>query len=397
MTVLNHHIYQRVLQQRQAMQTWRRQIHRQPELGFQEKKTAALVAKVLNAAGWKVKTQVAQTGVVGLLKGKNPGPVIAIRADMDALPIQEQTCAAYASQNENVMHACGHDGNTAMALGAATVLPYYAPQLNGSVKIIFQPCEEVPPGGAQAMIRAGVLASPQVSAILAGHVDTSLPVGTIGVQSGAVMAAADSFTLTIQGKGGHGALPHRSVDAIAIAGQIITNIQHVVSRETDPLGSVVVSIGTIAGGSAYNILAGQVVMQGTIRTLNDQQRRTVPQKLKRIASAVAQAHRGRAVFQVNSGHPALMNHSGMTQQFVQSSIRILGRSKVKILQQPIMSGEDFTYFARKVPACFFRVGVGDKKRYSYPWHHPQFDFDEKGLVAGAAVMVQTVMDYLGYA
>jgi len=388
-------IYQNALKQGKAMQTWRRQIHQNPELGFEEKQTAALVAGVLRRTGWKVKTQVAKTGVVGLLKGKKSGPVIAIRADMDALPIQERTKSGYASRRSRVMHACGHDGNTAMALGAATILSRYAVQMAGSLKMVFQPCEEVPPGGAQAMIRAGVLDSPQVSAIIAGHIDTSLPAGIIGVKSGVMMAAADAFTLTIQGKGGHGAMPHRSVDAIAIAGQIITNLQHLAARETDPLKSVVISIGKISGGSAYNILAEQVVMQGTIRSLSDRKRRELPKRIAQIAAGVARAHRGSAQFVLNPGHPPLVNHEKITARLAQAGAYVLGKHKVRQIGQPMMSGEDFTYFARQVPACFFLVGAGDKKKYHYPWHHPCFDFDEKGLVAGAAVMVQTVMDMIG--
>jgi amidohydrolase len=377
------------------LRKWRRLIHQHPELGFQEKKTSALVAKVLRNAGWHVSTGIAKTGVVGVLRGKQAGPTFAIRADMDALPIQEKSQCAYASQVPQVMHACGHDGNTTMALGAAIVLARYREKLKGNVKLIFQPCEEVPPGGAQAMIRAGVLKSPVVTAMIAAHVDTSLAVGTIGVKTGPVMAAADAFTIVIQGQGGHGAMPHKSVDTIAVAGQVITNVQHVISRELDPLEPGVVSIGTIAGGDAYNIIADQVSMQGTIRTLTEQQRKKIPRQIERMVKAIARAHRAKASFTLELGHPALNNNARITDHVRRCGKQVLGRAQVKDFERPVMSGEDFTYFARAVPACFFQVGVGTKAaKYSYPWHHSRFDFDEQGLVAGVAVLVKTAKEYL---
>ncbi|MCK5241970.1 amidohydrolase [bacterium] len=377
------------------MRQWRRYIHQNPELGFQEKKTSGLAAKVLRQAGWQVFTGIARTGVVGVLRGSRPGPTFAIRADMDALPIMEKNRCVYASQVPQVMHACGHDGNTAMALGAAVLLARYRTEWRGNVKIIFQPCEEVPPGGAQAMIRAGVLKSPEVAAIIAAHVDTSLPVGSIGIKSGLIMAAADAFTLIIRGKGGHGAMPHKSVDAISIAGQVITNVQHVIARELDPLEPAVISFGTIAGGAAYNVIADQVKLQGTIRTLSDQQRKKIPRQIERLAHGIAYAHRAKAAFTLELGHPALSNDEQITDQVRHAGNQVLGKTRVKILARPVMSGEDFTYFARAVPACFFRVGVGTKDpRYSYPWHHPRFDFAEQGLVSGAAVLVQTAREYL---
>jgi len=374
---------------------WRRTLHHHPELGFQERRTSALVAKILNSTGWNVTSGLAKTGVVGLLKGSKSGPTIAIRADMDALPIQEQNTCAYASCVPGVMHACGHDGNTAMVLGAALLLSRFRTQLSGNIKLIFQPCEEVPPGGAQAMIQAGVLEAPKVNAIIAGHVDASLPVGTIGVKTGTVMAAADAFTLTIQGKGGHGAMPHKSVDAIAIAGQIISNLQNVIAREIDPLVPAVVSLGKIEGGTAYNVIADKVCLRGTLRTLDSKQRRELPQRVKRIVQAVARAHRGQCTFELEPGHPALVNDAKISDCVRRAGWQVLGRNRVKELTQPVMSGEDFTYFAARVPACFFRVGVSTaNKRYQYPWHHPKFDLDEHGLVTGTAVLVRTALDFL---
>ncbi|MBN1594744.1 amidohydrolase [candidate division FCPU426 bacterium] len=377
------------------MRAWRRAIHRWPELGFQEHKTSALVGKVLHQTGWKVLAGVAGTGVVGLLPGSHPGPCFAIRADMDALPLQEQNTCAYASHVAGRMHACGHDGNTAMVLGAAQLLAGAREHLRGSIKLIFQPCEEAPPGGALAMIAAGVLHSPRVEAVIAGHVDTTLPVGTIGVKAGPVMASADVIHLTIQGKGGHGALPHKSIDAIAVAGQVIANLQHLVSREQDPLEPAVLSLGTISGGSAYNVIADRVWIQGTLRTLQEKERRALPRRIARIAKGVARAHRAEALLTVERGHPALVNDSRMTKGVITSARCLSGRVKIKELLRPAMSGEDFTHFARVVPACFFRVGAGGKqKKYSFSWHHPRFDFDERGLIAGAAVLARTALDYV---
>jgi amidohydrolase len=314
---------------------------------------------------------------------------------MDALPMQEQNTHAYVSRVAGVMHACGHDGNIAMALGAAFLLAQRRREFTGTIKLVFQPCEEKAPGGAKAMLAAHVLESPRVDAMLAGHVDTSLPLGTIGLKSGAMMAAADAFALTIQGQGGHGALPHKSVDAIAIAGQVISGLQQIISRERDPLEPAVLTIGTISGGSAYNIIADSVHMQGTIRTLNDQERKRIPQKVERVAKNIARAFGGSVNFKFEPGHPALYNHPHITQLVVQAGRQWLGARRVKILEQPVMSGEDFTYFARAVPACYFRVGVGgQEKKYQYPWHHPKFDFDERGLAVGATVLAGVAMEFL---
>jgi amidohydrolase len=246
------------------LKAWRRALHRHPELAFRERRAAAMTAKLLRSFGWQVRTGVAKTGVVALLAGRRPGPVLALRADMDALPICETSRAPYASRVPGVMHAGAHDGNQAMLRGAARLLAGRRDELAGTVKLVFQPSEEVPPGGARAMIAAGVLKRPPVTLMLAAHVDTQLPVGTIGVRSGAAMAAADAFTLTVVGRGGHAALPHRSVDAIAAAAMVVASLQHAVAREQDPLEPAVVSIGQIQGGSAYNAIAGEVTLELSI-------------------------------------------------------------------------------------------------------------------------------------
>ncbi|MEW6516680.1 MAG: amidohydrolase [candidate division FCPU426 bacterium] len=378
------------------LRAWRREIHRQPELAFRERRTASFLARVLRSAGWQVRTGVARTGVVALLRGRRPGPVLALRADMDALPICEATGAPYASRVPGVMHACGHDGNQAMLLGAAQILAGRREQLAGSVKLIFQPSEEVPPGGAQAMIAAGVLEHPRVDLILAGHVDTQLPAGTIGVREGAAMAAADAFVLTVTGRGGHAALPHCSVDAIAAAAAVITGLQQAVAREQDPLEPAVVSVGRIRGGEAYNAIAGEAVLEGTLRSLSAATRRSLAQRVARISRNICRAHRAEARFSLQPGHPPLVNHPRAAGLVRRAGLAVLGRGGVREWARPLMTGEDFTYFARRRPACFFRVGVGGSAaRFRYPWHHPRFDFDERGLASGAAVLAQAALDFLG--
>jgi amidohydrolase len=377
------------------LQAWRRQIHRNPELGFKERKTAALAAKVLRAHGWEVKTQVAGTGVVGLLRGVRGQKTFGIRADMDALPIEEKSRVPYASRVRGVMHACGHDGNTTMALGAAVLLAKHRGDLSGNVKIVFQPCEEAPPGGALAMIRAGVLKNPRVDAMVAAHVDATTPAGRVALRAGAVMAATDRFVLTILGEGGHGAFPHQCVDAVAVAAEVVVGLQQLVARELDPLEPAVVTVGKIQGGTAFNIIAGSVTLEGTLRSLTPALRQDLPRRVKRIAEGICRAHRAQCRFELDLGHPALYNHTGITAAVRAAAKTVAGPAGVVELERPAMTGEDFTYFAGAVPACFFRVGGGQAaKGFVHPWHHPDFDFDERALTVGAAVLAQTAWDFL---
>jgi amidohydrolase len=377
------------------MKSWRRALHRWPELGFKERRTAALVARTLAASGWRVQRGVAKTGVVAQLRGSQPGPTFALRADMDALPIQEQGRATYRSRRAGIMHACGHDGNTAMLLGAALLLGRRRLKLRGNVKLIFQPCEETPPGGAQAMVRAGVLQQPRVAAIIAAHIDTSLPSGSVGLRPGPNMAAADAFTLTVLGRGGHGALPHRSVDAVVVAGQVISALQTIVAREQDPLEPAVVTIGQLQGGDAFNVIADSVRMRGTLRSLTPALRRELPRRVARVARGVCAALRARCRFELEPGHPPLANDPAVTRLVASAAGRVLGSARVRRLARPLMSGEDFTYFANRVPACFFHVGAGRRAPgANRPWHHPAFDFNEQALAAGAAVLAQSALDFL---
>jgi amidohydrolase len=378
-----------------SLQAWRRRIHRHPELAFKEFKTAALAAEVLRSHGWEVQTRVAGTGVVGLLRGRQPGKTFAIRADLDALPLKEKSRAPYASRVAGVMHACGHDGNTTMALGAAVLLAKHRGELSGNVKIIFQPSEEAPPGGAVAMIRAGVLKRPRVDAMVAAHIDATTRLGRVALRAGAVMAATDRFVLTVVGQGGHGAFPHLSVDAVAVAAQVVSGLQQVVAREIDPLEPAVVTVGKISGGTAFNIIAGTVTLEGTLRSLTPALRRDLPRRVKRLAEGICRAHRAACRFELELGHPALYNHEGVTAAVRAAAKTIGGPAGVEELACPAMTGEDFTYFARAVPACFFRVGGRQAaKGFVHPWHHPDFDFDEQALTVGSAVLAQTAWDFL---
>lgn len=366
----------------------RRQIHRHPELGFQEHRTAALIASTLTALGISPCSGVAGTGVTAVLAGQ-AGPTVAIRADMDALPIQEQNAVPYASTVPNVMHACGHDGHVATVLGAAMVLSKLAP-LPGTVKFIFQPAEEGP-GGARPMIEAGVLQHPAVEAIFGLHLTNALPVGRIGVCYGQTCAATDEIKITVLGKGGHGAHPHQAVDAIVAAAQVVASLQTIASRQVDPLESVVVTIGTIAGGYANNVIADKVELHGTVRTLNEAVRTAMPEKIERIVRNVSAAYGADCRFEYLHGYPSLVNDQALTGLLESSAVKAIGRDNV-VPYPPSMGGEDFAYFARAVPATFFRLGSGSAI-CTHPGHHPRFDFAEEALGVGATVLVQAVLDY----
>ncbi|SDF62998.1 M20 metallopeptidase family protein [Sporolituus thermophilus] len=367
----------------------RRQLHRYPELAFQEVRTAEVIASTLVSAGLEVKTGVALTGVTGLIRGVGPRTV-AVRADMDALPIQEQSQAPYASTVPNVMHACGHDGHMAIALGAALVLQRLRHHLPGSVKFIFQPAEEGP-GGAQPMIAAGVLTAPEVEAVFGFHLYNSLPAGQIGLSYGQTCAATDEIKITIVGQGGHGAHPHQTVDAVVVAAQVVTALQTVVSRQISPLDAAVVTIGSIRGGYANNVIADRVELWGTVRTLSEQLRAVLPTKIEQIVSGVTAAHGAAYEFVCNPGYPPLITDHALTALIEASAARVVGPGNVVRLG-PSMGGEDFAYFAQAAPAAFFRIGSGGEA-FPYPGHHPRFDFDETAIGIGVRVLVQTVLDY----
>jgi len=372
---------------------FRRDFHRHPELGFQEARTAKIVTDYLTSLGIEAHP-VAGTGVVGLLRGREGGKTIAVRADMDALTITEQTGKEYASAIPGVMHACGHDGHTAILMGVAKLLSENK-DFTGNVKFLFQPAEEGP-GGAKPMVEAGVLENPTVDAAVGLHLGTiKYTVGQIAVRDGAVCAAPDTIEIKLKGKGGHGAHPHNSVDAIIAAGHIITTLQSIVSREIDPLASAVITIGTIHGGYRENIIADEVIMRGTVRTLDAEVRKTMPERIERIISGICKSLRCEFELIYEHGYPVLRNDSAMTHHVRHVAAQVLGADNVFEAPHPSMGGEDFSYFAEKVPACFFSLGaMNAAKQCDYPGHHPKFDFDEDAIPVGMALLAEICISYL---
>ncbi|MHB8703415.1 MAG: M20 metallopeptidase family protein [Candidatus Tyrphobacter sp.] len=362
----------------------RRAIHRTPELGFEEHATAALVEEELDRLAIPHR-RVAGTGVVGILRGGKPGRVAALRADMDALPVQERTGLAFASGVAGVMHACGHDAHTAMLLGAAHVLAAQRETLAGSVVLLFQPAEEGP-GGAQPMIDEGVLDDPVVDAIAMLHVDIRLETGSVSIAPGPVNASADELEIVVRGKGGHGASPHTAVDAIPAACAIVLALQNIASRETDPLGSVVVTIGTITGGYRNNIIADEVRMTGTLRAHDPVVREQLEGRVRRIVEGVAAAYGTQAEVRVIYGYPPVVNDAELAGQFARYA-REHADVDVRALP-PTMGAEDFAYFARRVPGVLVRLGVrNDALGAIHPAHGAQFLIDEGALQVGIRTLV----------
>ena len=375
----------------------RRAVHRHPELGFQELRTAGLIADRLAELDISVRSGVAKTGVVGDLAARgSAGPCIALRADMDALPIQEESEASYASEVPGVMHACGHDVHVACLLGAAQLLAEAAAEgrLRGRVRFLFQPAEEMQDdeglSGAMRMVNEGMMEG--VDAVVGLHVWADVPVGTIGIREGVTTAYPDKFVLVVKGQEAHGAYPQEGVDAISLAAQVIQALQTVVSRRLDPTRGKVLTVGTIEGGSAQNVLAGEVTMTGTIRTFEPETRETLMSEMEQ-ACGVARALGGDFELTVIPGYIPIINDAGLTALVRQVCVDLLGRENVQ--DQPLeMGGEDFSYFAREAPGCFFWLGGGFPGEPKRIHHHPRFDVDERCLPLGAALLAETAIRYM---
>lgn len=362
---------------------WRREIHRRPELGFQEHHTSGLVERELVRAGIDVR-RVATTGVVGTLTGSRPGKTLLLRADMDALPIPERSGEPFSSTVPNVMHACGHDAHTAMLLGAAMWLAARRDELHGTIKFVFQPAEEGP-GGAKPMIDEGVLESPRVDAAVMIHVFPLLPAGVIGWRTGPIQASVDDFAIEIVGRGGHAASPQLGVDTIPIAAELVSALQRITSREVDPLESVVVAIGTLHGGYRRNVIADRTELTGTIRCFNQQLRASMRERLKRIAEGICKAHGARCNITYEPGYPPVINHEGLTLRVVEIARGTQGLA-CQELPAPRMGAEDFAYFAQAVPGCMLRLGVAPDGVANPPMlHSPEFRLNEKALRSGVAI------------
>lgn len=370
----------------------RREFHMHPELGFEEVRTAGRLVEILKGYGLEVETMVG-TGVVAYLRGAKAGKTLLVRADIDALPVQEIASHDYRSQNVGKMHACGHDAHMAILLAVAKTLSRHPEAFAGTVKLVFQPAEEGP-GGALPMIEAGVLESPRVEAALGFHVWNSLPVGQIGVRSGPIMANTDQFDLVIEGKGGHGAMPHLSVDAIAVAGQVITALQTIVSRNVSPLDSAVVTLGKIRGGDRHNIIAQTVELSGTVRSFSQALGDVLPRRIEDVVSGITQAMGATYRLDYKRTYPATVNDPGMTELVRQAATKVVGEDKV-IEAEPSMGGEDMAYFLKEVPGCYFFIGTANHDRgLDNPHHHPSFDLDERGLPIGAKVVIRAILDFL---
>ena len=380
-------------------QSLRRDFHMHPELGFREFRTGGIVAKELESLGMEVTKGVGKTGVVGLLEGAKPGPTLLLRFDMDALPILEETGAEYVSQNPGVMHACGHDGHTAIGLTVAKMLHAQRDQLTGTIKFCCQPSEvanngeEV--GGAEMMMRDGVLDGPKVDMSLSLHLWNEKPLGWLGVSNGPVMAGADIFHVRIIGRGGHGAIPYAAVDPIVAAAQIVNALQTIVSRNVAPLDTAVVSVTNIHGGTAFNVIPPEVKLEGTIRTFDSKVRQRVVQRFEQIARGVGEGMGCQVEVDIKRITPALVNNETITSRVQKTAERLLSETNLDSDYQT-MTAEDMAFMQEKVPGCYFFVGSNDKARkLDYGHHHPKFDFNEEALIHASALMVAAALDILG--
>lgn len=377
----------------------RRHLHEHHELGLQEYETAKFVTERLQSLGVEdIRTGISETGVTGLIRGTGTGPgadrVVLVRADMDALPIHEENDVEYKSQHEGVMHACGHDAHTSILLGVARVLMDQRDSFAGTVKVLFQPSEETGPGGAKWMIDQEVLEDPRVDACFGLHVWQNEPVGTVLVGDGPVMAASDRFTVTIQGKGGHGAMPNGCVDPIIVGMEIVNALQTIVARNVDPTESAVVTIGSFHSGHAPNVIPDTAEITGTVRSFKPEVQDLLERRIVELAEGVGKAMRADVTASYRRGVPATINDPEMASIARQAAIAVVGEDNVRA-QIPTMGGEDFSFFGQDKPACYFFVGTNNEER-GLVWghHHPRFDIDEEALGIGIETMVRTLTGYL---
>ena len=370
---------------------WRRDFHQYPELGFEEHRTSSIIAETLISFGMSPKTGVGKTGVTADLNF-GEGPTIALRADMDALPMQETSGLSFSSKHDGVMHACGHDGHMAMLLGAAKILSQMDKELTGTIRFIFQPAEEGE-GGARYMIEDGCLEG--VDEIYGIHVWNYQPVGEVGAKEGPILAAADLFDIIIKGVGGHGATPQGTVDAVIVAAHLIQALQTIVSRNTNPLESTVITIGEINGGHNFNIIADKVRLAGTTRAYTKENRSMIQRRMQEIIDGIAKSFGAEITFNYTDGYPPTVNHAGPVKKVLQAAGKVVGPGA----GEPYLSmgGEDFSYYLQKVPGCFFFVGSAPdgQRQFSTPHHCSHFNMDESALSVGTSVYLHLVEDILG--
>ena len=409
-THTNFQIRDDILDLQASLVLWRRDFHRFPELGFKEKRTSSAIAEKLTAWGIPHQTGIAETGIVATIVGtkqgnnqtlvkeikktKGLGKVFAIRADMDALPIQEENIVSYKSQIDGLMHACGHDGHTAIALGTAKYLWEHRDRFFGTVKVIFQPAEEGP-GGAKPMIAAGVLENPQVDAMIGLHLWNNLPLGTVGVRAGALMAATEYFHCKIIGRGGHGALPQQTIDSILVAAQVVNTIHTIVSRNISPLESAVISIGEFHAGTATNIIADSAQISGTVRFFNPEVGIKLALRLEEAIAGVCAAHGATYELKYTKLYPPVINDQAIA-ELVRSVAENVVETPAGIVPEcQTMGGEDMSFFLEAVPGCYFFLGSANPdKGLAYPHHHPRFNFDETVLATGVEIFTRCVEKFL---
>ncbi|MGG2026148.1 M20 family metallopeptidase [Gottfriedia sp. S16(2024)] len=381
-----------VEQTKEEVIMWRRHFHQYPELSFHEEKTAQYVYDTLQSFGNLEISRPTKTSVMARLIGSQPGKVLAIRADMDALPIEEENTFEFTSKNPGVMHACGHDGHTAMLLGTAKILTSLKDKIKGEVRFLFQHAEELFPGGAEEMVQAGVMDG--VDMIIGAHLWAPMKLGTVGVAYGPMMAAPDTFYITVEGKGGHAALPHDTIDSIAIASQVVTNLQHIVSRNTNPLDNLVLSVTKFIGGTTHNVIPGSVEICGTVRSFNAELRKSVPELMERVIKGITEAHGAQYKFNYELGYRPVINDEHITKAIEETILEVFDE-KTLDLMKPNMGGEDFSAFQQKAPGTFFYVGAGNKEKdIAYPHHHARFTIDEDALEIGVKLFVHATFKLL---
>ncbi|MBB6735874.1 M20 metallopeptidase family protein [Cohnella zeiphila] len=371
------------------MVAWRRHLHRHPELSFREEKTSAWIADHLEAWGLDVTRGVAGTGVVAKLTGGRPGRAIALRADIDALPIHDAKSCDYASAVPGVMHACGHDGHTAELLAVARYYSLHREETVGTRLFLFQPAEEVLPGGALGMIGAGAIR--EADAVYGVHLWSPFPYGTVSTRPGPLMASPDEFEIEIAGRGGHAGLPHQSADALVAGAHLVVALQTIVSRSVDPLESAVVTVGQLQAGTANNVIAERCRLAGTVRSFTPEARALVRDRLEAIARHIAEMHGAKATVRYIEGYPPVVNDEREAERFFRVASAQVGPEAVKRCE-PIMAGEDFSYYLREKPGCFFFVGAGREDGTSAPHHHPLFDIDERAMLTAARLLVAVADD-----
>lgn len=371
----------------------RRDFHSYPELGFEEYETSKKIKQFLDKENIKY-IESSKTGICALIQGKNNGKTIGLRADMDALPLQDKKTCDYASKVEGKMHACGHDAHTAILLGCAEILNSIRHEFDGNIKLFFEPAEETI-GGARFMIKDGILENPHVDAVIGLHVDENIEVGSIGVKRGVVHAASNPFTIKIMGKGGHGAHPDLTVDPVVIASNVIIALQSVVSREISPTDAAVITVGTIHGGTAQNIIPEEVTISGILRTVKNEHREYVKERLKTITENITYALRGKCEIVIEESYPCLYNDDFMVDTLINSADKVIRKQKINILEKPSLGVESFAYFSKERPSVFYFLGSGNREKgIVNPTHGNYFDIDESCLAIGVALQCQTAVDFL---